>query len=71
MKIDKFTTQAVVTNVSRRNLLKGIAATGGLVLAAQFIPRMAIAAYKTGAEGMPGGVVWDPHVYVSIDPSGT
>ncbi len=64
-------TQAIVTNVSRRNLLKGIVGTGGLVLAAQFVsPNVALAAYKTGAEGMPGGVVWDPHVFVSIDPSG-
>jgi len=71
MKIDKFDTQAVVTNVSRRNLLKGIVATGGLVLAAQFVPKAAFAAYKTGADGMPGGVVWDPHVFVSIAPDGT
>ena len=34
MKIDKFANQAIVTNVSRRNLLKGIVGTGGLVLAA-------------------------------------
>ena len=63
--------QAIVTNVSRRNLLKGVVGTGGLVLAAQFIPaNIAMAAYKTGAEGMPGGVVWDPHIFVSLDPSG-
>ena len=63
--------QAIVTNVSRRNLLKGVVGTGGLVLAAQFVPaNIAMAAYKTGAEGMPGGVVWDPHIFVSLDPSG-
>ena len=63
--------QAIVTNVSRRNLLKGVVGTGGLILAAQFVPSsVAMAAYKTGADGMPGGVVWDPHVFVSIEPSG-
>ena len=77
MKIDKFANQAIIENVSRRNLLKGIVGTGGLILAAQFLPRSALAdggsvnAYKTGADGMPGGVVWDPHVFVSIAPDGT
>jgi len=76
MKFDQLINQAGITNVSRRNLLKGVVATGGLVLAAQILPRSAMAdggsvnAYKTGAEGMPGGVVWDPHVFVAIDPSG-
>ena len=38
-------------NVSRRGLLKGVAATGGLVLAAQFpAVRGALAAYPTGAD---------------------
>ena len=67
-------TQAIIENVSRRNLLKGIVSGGGLVMAAQFLPSMARAEenlYNTGAGGMPGGAVWDPHVYVSIDPSGT
>ena len=67
-------TQAIIENVSRRNLLKGIVSGGGLVIAAQFLPIMARAEenlYNTGASGMPGGAVWDPHVYVSIDPSGT
>ena len=72
MKIDKFSDKALLTNVSRRNLLKGVVGTGGLVLAAQFVPAsVAMAAYKTGADGMPGGVVWDPHVFVAIDPDGT
>jgi isoquinoline 1-oxidoreductase subunit beta len=66
----KYMDQPILKNVSRRNLLKGVIGTGGLVLAAQFVPRMAEAAWKTGADGMPGGAVWDPHVFVSIDPSG-
>jgi isoquinoline 1-oxidoreductase beta subunit len=72
-----FAQQALIENVSRRNLLKGILGTGGLVIAAQFLPRNAMAdggsvyAYKTGAEGMPGGTVYDPHVFVSIAPDGT
>lgn len=69
--------QAVIKNVSRRNMLKGMVGTGGFVLAAQFVPGLALAdggsvnAYKTGAGGMPGGVVWDPHVFVSIASDGT
>src|SRR3954471_19814812 len=63
--------KALIKNVSRRNLLKGMVGTGGLVLAAQFFPSIGSAAYKTGAGGMPGGAVWDPHVFVSIDPDGT
>ncbi|HWA11570.1 MAG TPA: molybdopterin cofactor-binding domain-containing protein [Burkholderiales bacterium] len=69
--------QALIENVSRRNLLKGIAGSGTLVIAAQFLPGAAFAdggsvnAYKTGADGMPGGVVWDPHVFVSLSSDGT
>ncbi|HTS54032.1 MAG TPA: molybdopterin cofactor-binding domain-containing protein [Burkholderiales bacterium] len=77
MRNYRVTHQAVIENVSRRNLLKGIVATGGLVIAAQFYPRSVLAdggsvnAYKTGADGMPGGTVYDPHVYVAIAPDGT
>ncbi len=62
----------IITNVSRRGLLKGIVATGGLVLAAQ-IPsvRGALAAYPTGATSMPNGVVSDPKVFISIGGDGT
>ena len=62
---------ATVENVSRRGFLRGLIATGGLVVAAEFIPSgAAFAAYATGAAKMAGGVVSDPHVFVSIDPSG-
>jgi isoquinoline 1-oxidoreductase beta subunit len=62
---------AIVENVSRRGFLKGLLATGGLVVAAEFAPtRAGWAAYATGAAKMPGGVVSDPHVFVSVDPSG-
>jgi len=64
----------LIENVSRRNLLKGIVSAGSLVVAAQVFPRSAFAdenQYNTGAGGMPGGVVWDPHVFVSISPDGT
>ena len=71
MRNHKVIHQAIIENVSRRNLLKGIVATGGLVIAAQFFPRTALAEYKTGADGMPGGTVYDPHVFVSIAPDGT
>lgn len=61
-----------ISNVSRRDLLKGVAATGGLVLAAQFpAARGALADYPTGATIMPNGVVNDPKVFVSIAGDGT
>jgi isoquinoline 1-oxidoreductase beta subunit len=62
---------ANIENVSRRGFLEGLLATGGFVVAAEFVPlRGALAAYATGAAKMAGGVVSDPHVFVSIDPSG-
>src|SRR5262245_41262533 len=62
---------AAIENVSRRGFLKGILATTGFVVAAEFVPaRTAAAAFATGAAKFPGGVVSDPHVFVSIDPSG-
>ena len=61
-----------IVNVSRRGLLKGVAATGGLVLAAQFpTVKGALASYPTGAEGMPNGVVNNPKVFISIGGDGT
>jgi len=59
-----------IANVSRRFVLKGVAATGTLVLGASLLPRAARADWMTGAGAMPGGTVNDPHVYVAIDPSG-
>jgi hypothetical protein len=42
---------AVIENVSRRGFLKGLIATGGLVVVAQFVPaRSALAAYATGVK---------------------
>jgi isoquinoline 1-oxidoreductase subunit beta len=60
-----------IENVSRRGFLRGMLATGGLVIAAEFVPARAALAYATGAGKFPGGVVSDPHVFISIDPSGT
>src|SRR5271165_3219466 len=59
-----------IENVSRRGFLRGMLATGGLVVAAEFLPVRAALAYATGAAKFTGGVVSDPHVFVSIDPSG-
>jgi isoquinoline 1-oxidoreductase subunit beta len=59
-----------IENVSRRGVLRGLLASGSLVLAAEFLPARAALAYATGAAKFPGGVVSDPHVFVSIDPSG-
>ena len=60
----------VIANVSRRNMLKGIAGTGVFVLAAQFPAIRPAMAYATGAEKMPHGVVTNPHIFVSIDKDG-
>jgi len=62
-----------IENVSRRGLLKGMAATGGLVLALTILPnRPARAdAPKWGADGMPHGTVNNPKAFVSIAPDGT
>ena len=60
----------VIANVSRRELLKGVAGTGVFVLAAQFPAVRAAMAYATGAEKMPHGVVTNPHIFVSIDKDG-
>ncbi len=61
-----------IENVSRRRVLQGLAATGGLVLAARFVPSPAFAAEpKYGAAGMPHGTVNDPRVFVEIEPDGT
>ena len=61
-----------IANVSRRGLLKGVAATGGLVLAAQFpTVKGALASYPTGGDAMPNGVVNNPKVFISIGGDGT
>jgi isoquinoline 1-oxidoreductase subunit beta len=64
---------SAIENVSRRSVLKGMAATGGLVLALTVLPhRPARAAgQKWGADGMPHGTVNNPLVFVSIAPDGT
>ena len=59
-----------IANVSRRNMLKGIAGTGVFVLAAQFPAIRPAMAYATGAEKMPHGVVTNPHIFVSIGTDG-
>ena len=65
-------TSSGIENVSRRGVLKGMVATGGLVLALTVLPhRPARAAgQKWGADGMPHGTVNNPKVFVSIAPDG-
>ena len=60
----------VNSTLSRRGLLKGALATGGLIIAAQIPGIRPGFAYPTGAAAMPHGVVTNPHIFVSIDPSG-
>jgi isoquinoline 1-oxidoreductase subunit beta len=60
-----------ITNISRRGVLKGVVATGGLVLAAQLPSvRAALADYPTGATSMPNGTVNNPKIFVSIGSDG-
>jgi len=66
-------TPSAIENVSRRGVLKGMAATGGLVLALTVLPPRAAraAAPKWGADGMPHGAINNPLAFVSIAPDGT
>jgi isoquinoline 1-oxidoreductase subunit beta len=59
-----------LANVSRRFVLKGLVASGALVVGTGLAPHRALAGWATGADKMPGGTVYDPHVFVAIDPSG-
>jgi isoquinoline 1-oxidoreductase subunit beta len=61
---------SVIANVSRRGLLTGLAATGGLVLSAQLPALAAPPFYPTGAEKMPNGTVSNPKIFVSVAPDG-
>ena len=63
-----------LSNLSRRGFLKGVGATGALVLAASWGWQDALADEKEkkfGADGMPNGWIDDPKVYVSIAADGT
>ncbi|HLG83355.1 MAG TPA: molybdopterin cofactor-binding domain-containing protein [Bradyrhizobium sp.] len=62
---------AAIENVSRRSMLKALGIAGGFVLAAPIMSRPAFAAYQTGADKMPHGVVVDPRVFVAIAPDGS
>src|SRR5690348_11855272 len=62
--------KTIIENVSRRGVLKGMAAAGGFIIAAQIFPAKALA-YATGAGAMPHGIVTDPHVFVAIAGDGT
>ncbi|ERO61440.1 xanthine dehydrogenase family protein molybdopterin-binding subunit [Pseudomonas piscis] len=65
-------TDFTLANLSRRGFLKGVGATGALVLAASWGWKDAFAEDKKfGADGMPHGWVDDPKVYVSIDADGS
>lgn len=62
-----------LSNLSRRGFLKGVGATGALVLVASWGWQDAFAEEKEkkfGADGMPNGWIDDPKVYVSIAADG-
>jgi isoquinoline 1-oxidoreductase beta subunit len=59
-----------IANVSRRSFLAGLGA-GGLVLAVGF-PHAALSEEKKyGADGMPGGTVDNPQIFVALAEDGT
>ncbi|NWD74680.1 xanthine dehydrogenase family protein molybdopterin-binding subunit [Pseudomonas gingeri] len=62
-----------LSNLSRRGFLKGVGATGALLLAATWgLPdAWAEGEKKYGADGMPHGWIDDPKVYVSIEADGS
>ncbi len=67
-----FARHVKVEKLSRRTVLQGLGLTGGLVLAARLLSReQALAAYQTGADKMPHGVVVDPKIFVAIGSDGT
>lgn len=62
----------LLANVSRRHVLKGLAATGALVLAARWDLALAQEEEKQyGADAMPHGWVDNPNVFIHIAPDGT
>jgi isoquinoline 1-oxidoreductase subunit beta len=61
---------AIIENVSRRFVLKGVAAAGSLIVAGHFLRGSSALAYATGADAMPHGTVNDPHVLIAIDDKG-
>ena len=58
---------AIIENVSRRFVLKGVAAAGALIVGGRFLSGRSALAYATGAGAMPHGTVNDPHVFIAID----
>ncbi|SDK97493.1 isoquinoline 1-oxidoreductase, beta subunit [Franzmannia pantelleriensis] len=61
----------LLANVSRRHVLKGLAASSALVIAARWSPLLADDEASYGAEAMPHGWVDDPNVFIRIDEDGT
>jgi isoquinoline 1-oxidoreductase subunit beta len=63
----------LLANVSRRHFLKGLAASGALVIAARWDLSLAEEEEEPryGADGMPRGWVDDPNVFIRIDEDGT
>lgn len=69
---NKQPTPLLLANVSRRQILKGMAASGALVIAARWDLAWAEQQEEAqyGAAGMPHGWVDDPNVFISIDSEG-
>ena len=63
--------RAIIQNVSRRSVLKGMAGLRRGDAGPAVDQALAFPAYPHGGQDMPNGVVNDPHVFVSIDPDGT
>jgi isoquinoline 1-oxidoreductase subunit beta len=60
-----------IENVSRRGFLRGMVGTGALVLGAQLLPELLIAAPALSDDGAMAKAALQPSVYLAIDTDGT
>ncbi|MEA2117537.1 xanthine dehydrogenase family protein molybdopterin-binding subunit [Halovibrio sp. HP20-50] len=68
--MSRFNDTLLLANVSRRGLLKGVAAGSALLLAARWDLSWANEQAQFGAGAMPGGWVDDPNVFIHINTDG-
>ncbi len=68
--MSKSNSTLMLANVSRRGLLKGLAAASALVVAARWDLAGASEKAQFGAGAMPGGWVDNPNVFIHIAPDG-
>ncbi len=60
-----------ISNVSRRAFLRGVFSAGALVLGVSLAPETLLAEADNRSKGDPRGAVFQPNVFVAIEPDGT